>query len=800
MKTHRHSLRALLLALTVTATPVHAQVVAMGGTAREFQLPHYTTRQPVKLSDYAGKILVLDFFAYWCGPCQTSSPDLQRNLQQYYAGRGGNPAGVPVQVLAVNIDQSNPPLTDSFIRNAGLDLVGDDTTRAIWNQFNERGSIPLFVVISGVAGPSQWQVLQKDAGYSTAATITRLRQTIDAVTAGGGASVSPPSTLPSGSSQTLGSAFTFTTLAGSAGQNGSTDGTGSDVRLNAPTGLAVDRTGNLFITDTGNSIIRKITPGGTVTTFAGQARSAGNVDGTLATARLAAPWGLAFDETGSLYVADAAAHTIRKISPAGIVTTLAGLAGTTGTANGPGSTARFNRPTGLAVDRAGNVFVADAMNSTLRKITAGGVVTTFAGLAGTTGSTDGPGSTALFNHPSDVAVDGAGNLFVADGDNHTIRKITPDGTVSTFAGQARSVGSTDGIGPAARFSAPVGLAVDQASNLYVAEFTNCTIRKITPGGTVTTLAGLTGTIGTADATGAGTRFNQPYDVAVDGAGVLYVADTKSHTIRQGMLTIAANPSARLVNLSVRANLVPDEQLVTGFVLAGGVKPMLVRAVGPGLAPFLPDSTCAGNPSLQLYNATTLLESNDNWGGVTALVNACSGVGAFPLPANSQDAAVLCAVEGARTAHMAVTTNGVGLIEVYDTATAQTPRLVNVSARYQAGSGADTLIAGFVIAGTGEKTMLVRAVGPTLGQLGVSGVLADPTLAVFNTAQQLIAENNDWPAVIAEVMRRAGAFALPAGSKDAALVVTLPPGGYTAQVTGVNNSTGAALVEIYELEP
>ena len=184
--------------------------------------------------------------------------------------------------------------------------------------------------------------------------------------------------------------------------------------------------------------------------------------------------------------------TIRKITPAGVVTTFAGTAGQSGSADGTGAAARFTNPEGTAVDGAGNVYVADTFNDTIRKITPAGVVTTLAGTAGQGGSADGTGAAARFAFPTGVAVDGAGNVYVADTDNDTIRKITPAGVVTTLAGTAGQSGSADGTGAAARFNSPFGLAVDGAGNIYVADEDNDAIREITPAGVVSTLAGTAG--------------------------------------------------------------------------------------------------------------------------------------------------------------------------------------------------------------------------------------------------------------------------------------------------------------------
>ena len=203
-----------------------------------------------------------------------------------------------------------------------------------------------------------------------------------------------------------------------------------------------------------------------------------------------------------VYVADTANHTIRKITPGGVVSTLAGLAGNPGSADGTGSAARFNQPQGVAVDGAGNVYVADTGNHTIRKITPGGAVSTLAGLAGSSGSANGTGSGARFYEPEGVAVDSAGNVYVADTWNHTIRKITPGGVVTTLAGRPATSAAPTATGSGAQFYQPQGVAVDSAGNVYVADTGNQTIRKIRPAAVVTTLAGLAGNYGSADGTGS----------------------------------------------------------------------------------------------------------------------------------------------------------------------------------------------------------------------------------------------------------------------------------------------------------
>jgi uncharacterized repeat protein (TIGR01451 family) len=327
-----------------------------------------------------------------------------------------------------------------------------------------------------------------------------------------------------------------TTLAGSAttdgGGIGSSDGTGRTARFNYPNGVAVTGT-TVYVADTFNSTIRKVTSTGVVTSFAGTAGAVGSADGT--SAQFHDPYGIAADKAGNVYVADTSNSTIRKITSAGVVTTLAGAAGVLGNVDGPGSAAQFYYPLAVAVDSGSNVYVADTYNYTVRKITPAGVVTTLAGLAGYDGSTDGTGSAARFGYLNGIAADSAGNVYVTDLSYSTIRKITPAGVVTTLAGTPGIYGSADGTGSAAQFDYPRGIAIDSTKNLYVSDQYNQTIRKITPTGVVTTLGGVTGRNGIADGTGRAARFFTPVGIAVASSGTLYVADSYNHEIRNGVL-------------------------------------------------------------------------------------------------------------------------------------------------------------------------------------------------------------------------------------------------------------------------
>ena len=272
------------------------------------------------------------------------------------------------------------------------------------------------------------------------------------------------------------------------------------------------------------------------------------------------------------------------------------------------------------------------------------------------------------------------------------------------------------------------------------------------------------------------------------------------TNRLGSVTSLAapllvNPAAWLSNLSVRTTLATGQNVIVGFVVGGGTKDLLVRAAGPALASF-GLATALADPRLELYRGTAKISENNDW--PAALAPAFTAVGAFPFPTASRDAALLQPLGGPHTVQASGTGPGIVLIEVYDTGDGGAIRLINLSARNRVGTGADILIAGFFVSGTGTQRVLIRAIGPALSALGVPAVLADPKLEVHDATGR-IAENDNWEASLAPVFSAVGAFPLPPASKDAALVLTLTAGrSYTVQVSGVNAGIGEALVEVYEV--
>lgn len=303
-----------------------------------------------------------------------------------------------------------------------------------------------------------------------------------------------------------------TTLAGSDNA-GLVDGIGTAASFANPWGLAVASDGMLYVADQYDFAIRKITPAGVVTTFAGSTTT-GSADGTGSAAQFNYPCGVTVASDGTVYVADTYNFKIRKITPAGVVTTLAGSAAW-GLADGTGTAAQFYYPVGIAVASDGTVYVSDVGSGKIRKITPEGVVTTFAG-NGTSGYADGTGTAAQFNYPYGLAIASDGTLYVADSGNYRIRKITPQGVVTTFAGSG-TAGYADGTGTDAQLNQPYGITIASDGMIYVADTNNNIIRKITPAGVVTTLAG-SGTSGHADGTGTTAQFGGPRGIGVTPDG------------------------------------------------------------------------------------------------------------------------------------------------------------------------------------------------------------------------------------------------------------------------------------------
>jgi len=504
------------------------------------------------------------------------------------------------------------------------------------------------------------------------------------------------------------------TLAGMAAAFGSTNATGTAALFHSPFGVNVDTSGNLYVADTDNNVIRKITAAGVVTTLAGTPNSVGgSADGTGPAASFYNPRQVAVDPSGNVFVTDWRNDTIRKITPAGVVTTFAGIPCVAGFADGGPGVATFNWPIGIAVDAAGFVYVTDYNNSLIRKITPAGVVSTIAGFPLSYGFADGNGSTARFNGTHGIAVDSAGNLYVADAYNNRIRKITPAGDVTTLAGIGAN-GWVDGPPSTARFDTPTGVSVDASGVVYVADRVNHRVRKITPDGTVSTIAGQTQN-GNADGTGSLSMVGDPSEIVVDANGVVYIADITNEDIHVGRVTTlvdaatVSNPSPA-TNTTVNLDTTPQTAGTTyswsmirqSAASAAGLSATTIR--NPTFTPDIGDITTfllrAENAGNVRYSTVDVTSS----GACTTLSSATASVTGLTS---------VCATGTAGTASV-VATGGAGLSYRWGYRTVSGGAITDIPLA----NSASYLISGADLGGAGTK-FLVVTVTPACGSPLVS---------------------------------------------------------------------------------
>jgi sugar lactone lactonase YvrE/Tol biopolymer transport system component len=404
--------------------------------------------------------------------------------------------------------------------------------------------------------------------------------------------------------------LTITTVAGDGNAGvGGDGGPATDAELTLPEDVAVDAAGDLYINDSRDNLVREVSPSGVITTVAGDGGRGFTGDNVPATATaLDVPRGLAVDSAGDLFIADRENNRVRAVSPSGIITTVAGAGQVLGAFAGdgrPATAAELAVPNGVAVDAAGDLFIADQGNHRIREVSPSGIITTVAG-DGTQGFSGdgGPATDAALASPSAVAVDAAGDLFIADQDNNRIREVSPSGIITTVAGNGSPAFSGDG-GPAtaAGISQAVSIAVDAAGNLFIADFGHQRVREVAPSGIITTVAG-DGTYGSSGDGGPATAASvQPMGVAADSAGNLYLADFYSNVIRK-----VINPATRLVITSSPTTTIPAS---TPFTVAVTVEDANGNAVS-GYTGTVQLALGPGSPAgAALGGTTTVVIDPDN---------------------------------------------------------------------------------------------------------------------------------------------------------------------------------------------
>ena len=624
------------------------------------------------------------------------------------------------------------------------------------------------------------------------------------------------------------------TLAGS-GTAGSADGTGAAAQFNFPTGVAVDGSGNVYVGDTTNDTVRKITPAGVVTTIAGVAGQAGGGEG--AGAKLNLPAGLTVDGYGNVFVADSGSYTVREVGVSNSVYTVAGQAGKAENVDGLPTQAKFSQIGDITVDASGVLYVSDIFNSTLRRVVPGappapqfitepqGQVVAAGSSVTLTTQISGTGPITYQWSLNGAAIAGAtGPSYTipsfgsANVGAYEVAVTTPGGTITSSAANLSGAAS------------PV--FTQQPSGQTVAEGSTVVFSALASGGPAYqwSLNGAPLTDGTSGSTtisgSAGPTLVITASTEANAGSYTCAASSASGTTTSSTAALqvvaSANPG-RLTDISCRAPVgTGGGVLITGFVIGGqgssGTEPVLVRASGPALTQFGVSGVLA-DPQLQLFlsnsdGTSTLIASNSGWNGNPTVAATAAAVGAFAWTDNSsKDSALVETLSnGPYTAQISGASGdaGVALAEVYDATAAAnyssaSPRLVNISARVGVGTGANVLIAGFVVGGATSKTVLIRASGPALANFGVSGTLADPELQLYQSnasgAPTLLATNTGWAAnaQIAGEAASVGAFSWGStATADSAILATLAPGAYTAQVSGASGDTGIALIEVYDV--
>lgn len=617
------------------------------------------------------------------------------------------------------------------------------------------------------------------------------------------------------------------TVAGWPDWAGTSDGTGSGARFNFAGCVRAGPSGTLYVADPDNDLVRKISSGGVVTTVAGKAGISGSADGATADARFNHPGGVALDAGGNIYVADSENYTVRKIAPNGTVSTLAGSPGQRGSVDGPGSQARFYSPQNIASDAAGNLYVADGKSGALRKVTPAGAVSTLAGpsaglrnLLGVATDAQGnvyaadydgsaifkitPGGTisraAAVSGPSGVAVDSVGRIFVTSQKDNAIYWIATNGFVSLLAGSPGKTGSTDGTFTAARFNSPADLTTDPAGNVYIADGDNCTVRILVPGTAISGSAPVITTQPVSQAVSINAQVK--FSVAVADAGaVSYEWDILKADSSSGPVWLPVDTDGSSATLTATASFLDS---VTSYrcvvrnswgAATSNTATLTARTL-PRFTDTVPDDPqvlIPGN-SLTLTAKTSGVDLHYQWQFDGADIPGATQATFQIAHLQNMDAGSYSVV----VTNVAGSASQVIKTLVLATSAPSGTWLSNLSVLAPVGGSNGPLTVGFSLAGGAASRILIRGIGPGLRMFQVQDFLFFPNLALAQAGKTL-AGNQEWnvpPSVFAAV----GAFALQTYSEDTALFMALLPGNYTAQITPeYNYDQGRALAEIYHAD-
>jgi sugar lactone lactonase YvrE len=639
--------------------------------------------------------------------------------------------------------------------------------------------------------------------------------------------------------------YTVITIAGNAiSGTGYADGAGSNALFNQPCGVVSDGAGNLYVADSGNYVVRKISSNGVVTTIAGIAGINGSSDGAGNMARFGFLGGIAIDTYGNLYLADTTNNSIRKLEQnnnSWNVTTLIA------------SNAGLNQPIGIALDSSNNIYVADLGNAVIRKITPSGNMTTFAGSVGKIGGSDGTGPLASFGSPTTIAIDTNNNIYVTDTGANTIRCVSPQAQVTTIGGYIGSPGFVDGPldNTKGQFQSPYGIAVDSNGNIFISDSSGTILRKVTSG-VVSSVAGKPGYSSRFDGIGSMASFNNMHALCSDSSGNIYIADYGASTVRKAFNAAAApTPPSITSQLTVMGTI----GLAFSYQITATNSPTSFSAsnLPPGLS-INSSGLISGTPSSSGTFAISI--STTNAGGSSSAILNLSVSAAAPTPPSitsqpisqtvtlgssvvfisSASGTLLSyqwyfngvlipgAISSTYTIPSTLASNsGTYTVTVSNSAGTVTSqaaqlsvlnpgRLTNLSVLSLDGPGSQLLTIGFVSGGlgvTGSQNLLIRGIGPAIGvaPFNIPNVLPDPTLTVFNSSTVSVASNDNWgtPASNATAVTAAdtatGAFALTSTtSLDAAVVTSLAAGSYTVQVSGKNGASGNVIAEVYDNTP